>query len=158
MSAPGYIPDSAFHWKEGEIAFDCTDQLSGIRGLVVRGPFCWCAYVGVEPAHLLHDLSELNFRCHYGIVIRGTGDDRPVPSTHYWWGWDYGHHLDRIFFPPSVESLLAQLPCVPPSGKDWGLAEVQQDVLDVMASLRQALEAAAERARDISHGRQVRRC
>lgn len=76
-------PGSAAHFPLDHIAHDIRDSQSRLRGLVLRGPHSWCAYVG---APFLSELQDLRFKCHFGWNYASPGDGKPLPAGHYWWG------------------------------------------------------------------------
>lgn len=150
------MPDSekpkryARDFAVGEVVFDHTDADSGLRALVLRGSWAFCAYVGVQADHTLAGLEELEFRCHWGITWSAWGDDAPHPAGWYWWGWDYGHAFDKVDFPDLPPGLQARLDALrdlyPTPSKDWTVEEVTQDALDVLVTLREQLAHSAELA------------
>jgi hypothetical protein len=156
------VPDSekpkryARDFTFGERLFDHIDLGSGLRALVLRGPFCFCAYVGVQADHTLAGLEEFDFECHWGITWKSWGDDEFLPAGWYWWGWDYGHAGDRMDLPEmppefkelfdELDELLASEGIVKRAPKDWTVEEVTQDALDVLVTLREQLAHSAQLA------------
>lgn len=145
----------------GEQLFDYTDAQSGLRALVLRGPFSFCAYVGVQADHTLAGLEEFEFACHWGITWRSWGDDTFLPANWYWWGWDYGHAFDQVVLdtpgveaPPELRELLARAQramdrmatSMGRTPKDWTLEEVQLHATDVLIALREQLAHSQELA------------
>ena len=95
------------NWEEikekesGTILHDEFD--GGVRFIVMRGPCSLCAYVGIPSEHPLagFDSDELTIDCHGGLTFAGEGDgenDKHRPKGFYWYGWDYGHLHDYVFF------------------------------------------------------------
>jgi hypothetical protein len=127
----------------GERAFDHTDVESGLRALVTRGGFSFCAYVGVQADHTLAGLEDFEFDCHWGVNWSSWGDGDYLPTGWYWWGWDYGHAFDRVDFPGLPPEVQARLDAMWESfqmpQKDWTVEEVTQDALDVLVTLREQL-------------------
>ncbi|PNG49820.1 MULTISPECIES: hypothetical protein [unclassified Variovorax] len=147
-------------FREGELLYDHTDPESGLRLLVTRGGFCFCAYVGVEADHTLAGLDDFSFPCHWGVNFTTWGKPGTSwPEGWFWWGWDYGHAFDARDFladlpedtPESLRELLRQTdsrrmepgPGVP-RVKNWTLDAVILDGLDVVMELREALQASNE--------------
>lgn len=149
----------ASDYPVGTLLRDFVDPDSGLRMMVVRGPFSFCAYVGVKADHALAGLEELEFSCHHGVTFQQWGAaDSQWPEGWYWWGWDYAHFTDFIDFegalpadaPPEVREHTAKMQRQLMDGlghsrpKNWALGEVVEDTLDVMMELKQALTQSAE--------------
>jgi hypothetical protein len=125
-----YVDDFA----EGAVVRDFNDRDTTLRGLVVRGPYSWCAYVGAPVGHFLSTFEELEFNCHWGITFRGRGEaGSPLPSDHFWFGWDYGHAGDATLLSALTDGLDVRLGRL----KRWTVDEVAEHVLDVMLPLRE---------------------
>lgn len=82
----------------------------------------FCTYVGIPVDHPLadHDYDDLPVYCHGGLTYAGAGDGKYRPEGYYWYGWDYSHSGDYIFygddsFPKREDD------------KDWTLKEVKDD-------------------------------
>lgn len=124
---------------------DFVDESTGVRILVRRGRFSFCAYLGVHRSHVLAELPELEFPAHWGINFREWGAaGSPWAEDWFWWGWDYGHagdiiDRDAIFppeeeLPPELRRLLADLErssraSLLPPAKDWTVGEIVQQAL-----------------------------
>ncbi len=143
------LPGSAARVSEGTVARDYVDSDSGLRLLVMRGRFSWCAYVGAPCDSPLHGLEELQFSCHFDITFAQYGGEWPHPPGYFWWGWDYAHCTDRFFPPPGREHLFDGLPRR--RGKDWTVDEVFEDAWDVLMTLRAALQRNDAMTRAILH-------
>ena len=139
------------------VLFDYVDKESGLRALVLRVGFSFCAYVGAPTETALAGLDELNFQCHHGITFNQWGEkDSPWAEGYYWWGWDYAHYSDELtldlpdFFnelPEELQHLKGFLEGMErPKVKRWSLEEVQMDALDVIVELKEALEFARTQA------------
>ncbi|KWA83853.1 hypothetical protein WL29_21035 [Burkholderia ubonensis] len=99
QSEPRYVAD----FPHGAVLRDHLDPESGLRVLVVRGPFSFLGYVGVRADHTLAELEDLHFQCHWGITFNGWGDtDSFREPGWYWWGWDYAHGLDHVDYVASL--------------------------------------------------------
>jgi hypothetical protein len=155
-SNPRYLSDFA----PGTTLRDYVDPNSGLRLLVVRGPFSFCAYIGVKADHPLAGLEELDFPCHHGITFEQWGQPGSRwDAGWYWWGWDYGHFTDVVDHfpnppaadpadvPEEIRELLKMLadnlnaPVLPGAitPKNWTVDEVFEDGLEVIDGLRNAL-------------------
>ncbi|MNR71454.1 hypothetical protein D3C71_20800 [compost metagenome] len=134
---------------------DIVDPDSGLRLLVTRGSYAFCAYVGVQADHSLAGLEDLRFDCHHGVNWSQWGEpDSPWAEGWYWWGWDYGHASDHVDFegsvpddaPVEVRQAMARFQALLAAGplrrrtKNWTLGEVVEDGLDVLMELKQALQ------------------
>lgn len=99
QSEPRYVAD----FPHDAVLRDHLDAESGLRVLVVRGPFSFLGYVGVRADHTIAELEELHFNCHWGITFNGWGEfDSFREPGWYWWGWDYGHGLDHVDYAASL--------------------------------------------------------
>lgn len=78
-STPRYAADFA----PGTTLHDHIDPESGLRLLVVRGPFTFCGYLGVKADHALAGLEELEFPCHCGVSYQTWG----AAGTPWEEGW-----------------------------------------------------------------------
>lgn len=147
MDRPALPPRRARDFAPGQVLFDFTDAQSGLRALVVRGPYSFCAYVGVQADHALAGLEEFEFDCHWGITWRAWGDDAPNPAGWYWWGWA-GHAGDRLAFDlqPLPPEIARQLERLLRGTKDWTVEEVALHAQDVLMQLREQLAHSAELA------------
>lgn len=147
----------------GEVCVDFQDPQSGLRGLVVRGPSSFCAYVGAPQNHAVYELEELNFQCHFGITFRGPGSKlQGLPADWYFFGWDYAHFSDAVDCPELLE-VFKQLRLEVPDfiqerlvgagrglgkgAKRWTVEEVTEDLFDALFELREALAQSESFAR-----------
>ena len=125
------------------IEFDSQLVGTPFRGLILQGFAGYCAYIGVPQEHWLADMEELEFVCHYGITFRGPGGDGIRPEGWYWYGWDYQHSGDKRFFPAEfLEVVPEELKAHLTGGKEWTVAEIEQDIMDAAMALLDALQAA----------------
>lgn len=145
----------ASDYPVGTVLRDYTDPDSGLRMLVVRGPFSFCSYVGVHADHALASLEELEFDCHFGINFRNWGQPGTLwEENWFWWGWDYAHFMDAIPWEESLPNdatpeqrqiiarLSSQLQGTDFFGnrpKNRPLGEVVEETMDVMMELKEAL-------------------
>lgn len=152
-------------FQPGELLHDFIDPETGLRFLVTRGWFSFCAYVGVQADHALAGLEEFRFRCHWGVNYQAWGQaDSPLAAGWYWWGWDYGHAGDVVSFmqglPENIsDEELAHIKRMEdlrndtssrsglPPGKNWTLEEVVEDSFDVLMELRNGLKESEKFAR-----------
>jgi hypothetical protein len=81
----------------GKIYYDQFED--GVRALILRGPACLCAYLGVPKDHPLAGFSsdDLNIPCNGGLTYSGEGG-KEWPQGFYWYGWDYAHCGDLCFY------------------------------------------------------------
>lgn len=78
------------------------------RFLIVRGPCCINAYVGVKEGHPwfkerypIEGFPEV----HGGLTFSGYLNYEIEPEQKWWWlGWDHGHFGDKLLLPVSLES------------------------------------------------------
>lgn len=82
----------------GTIYYD--EIINGFRCLVMRGPFSLCAYVGVPEGHKLYgvDYYKPDIQCHGGLTFSDKGGDKRYPSGWWFFGWDYAHFGDAVFY------------------------------------------------------------
>lgn len=143
---------------DGTLIKDVVDPNSGLRVIVIRGGFSFCAYVGVQQTHVFAGLEELCFRCHHSITFKGWGDGLLRPEGWFWWGWDYAHAGDVIeiadieALPQELQKQLGDLArrfLIQAEGreaKDWTIEEVLEDALDVLMTLSGELREIEMRA------------
>lgn len=134
------------------VLFDHLLVGTPLRGLIVQGPVCLCAYLGLPLKHWGASLPELEFPCHLGITFEGEGDGLLRPSGWYWYGWDYGHAGDRLSLSGALKNINFREPLLAKNEKAWSLAEVEQDLLDSAMALNEAL-VAASRSSELVLGR-----
>lgn len=139
----------------GAVCVDFQDAETGLRGVVLRGPFSFCAYVGAPENHALYELAELEFSCHYGITYTGPGTDLVTGEEGwYFFGWDYAHAWDQMAFeghdelcremadqqmPPDIAEAFKRLGMGRPRAKRWTVEEVTEDLFDALLELKHAL-------------------
>lgn len=118
-----------------------------LRGIIARGGFSLCAYIGVPENHWLADLEMLEFPCHWGITFRGPGNE-VFPQGWYWYGWDYAHAGDYIELPAGLEALLKKEGLQLPFGRGhrWTVDEVEHEIIYVAVNLLEALKQAEQEA------------
>jgi hypothetical protein len=144
MQKSAHPPGSAAHFPLGHIAHEVHDPETQLRGIVVRGPFSWCAYVGAPSDHFLSELEEIRFRCHYGWNYAAPGTGKPLTEGYFWWGWDYAHagdmHLPTASFPDDIQDFIDRHLKSSRPAKDWTSDEVREHVLDALMKLRAAVQ------------------
>lgn len=119
-------------------------------GLVIRGMFGFCAYLGVPVDHWLADLETLEFPCHHDITFRGRGDGEVRPSGYFWYGWDYSHYGDAVDLPSEITADMPEhLRNFFTAGKRWTLDEVTLDMIDAAVHLKGALDSAENLAQQM---------
>lgn len=129
-------------FQEGQVLYDHVDERTGLRGLVLRGTFSFCAYVGVPDGHVLASLEELEFSTYRGVTLREPSSFLGMEEGWFLFGWDYAHAGDRLVAPPGFPDISISLMGNAP--KDWTLEEVVEHVLDALFELHEALEAAKQ--------------
>ena len=128
-------------YKEGDILVD--EHHDGVRYLVMRGLGALCAYVGVPVRHPLAGLGadELPLNCHGGLTFAGKGAGDPYrPGRYYWYGWDYGHFQDALFFSSRVK------------GIKWTVKKVVPEVESVVYDFKKLMNLAEIIKEKISNG------
>ena len=140
---------------------DINDEDSGLRAVVIRRTMSFAAYVGVQAEHTLFGLDELTFPCHWSVTLRdwGGGGLSPLPKEWFWWGWDYAHANDMVEYyfgeeeslseetrelRENLTSLMAGPSLFP--RKRWTIGEVEEQALDVMMHLKDALASSEKYA------------
>lgn len=131
------------------------------RALVIHGFAGYCAYIGVPQDHCLADMNSLQFDCHGEITFRGPGDGDLRPEGWYWYGWDYQQPGDKAAFPvgifddlpPDLASMLAR---EQGTGKEWTVAEIEQDLMDSAMGLWDVLNGASQVARAVVQAAQYK--
>jgi len=113
--------------KVGTIVFDEFDE--GLRFIIMRGPYHWCAYIGIPLEHPLSGFfyGDLNIDCHCGLTFSSIGGGErygkpdPRPEGYWWYGWDYGHLGDKSFYGTGKEYEFLE------NSKNWTIGEVKKD-------------------------------
>jgi hypothetical protein len=151
-------PKSLFRYADdfpvGTVCADFQDAETGLRAVVLRGPFSFCAYVGAPENHALYALEELEFSCHCGITYRGSASDLMAGAQGwYFFGWDYAHAWDRVAS-PELDELFKRMKDTLPQDvanvfnrfgagehktKRWTVEEVTEDLFDALLELKYAL-------------------
>lgn len=117
-----------------------------LRGLIVRGPFSLCAYLGVPRDHWMARMEELDFPCHWGVTFSAEGEGGLRPLDWYWYGWDYGHAGDALELPPELEALMPAELRPSQRGKRWTVDEVEHEVIDAALALHEQMQQACAQA------------
>lgn len=84
--------------KDDAVGTIYKDWMHGnLRCMIKRGPFCLCTYIGTK-SYILSNINydNLPVNVHGGFTFGGKGID-PL-SKYYWYGWDYGHYGDHLYF------------------------------------------------------------
>jgi len=96
----------------------------GIERLIlnIRGSH-FTQYLGIPTDHPLagYGYDEIPVRCHGGLTFSEEGKGGHYPAGFYWYGWDYAHAGDCIYFGIDKESVISEY------GIDWTLEEVIED-------------------------------
>lgn len=138
----------------GQIFFDQLLVGTPFRGLILQGFAGMCAYVGVPRDHWIADMAGLHFECHGPVTYRGEGDGDIRPAGWYWYGWDYQHAGDKLsideeFLKMLPPDMVEHLKTFWSSGKEWTLAEVEQDLIDAAVQLMEVLNVNTRITADI---------
>lgn len=108
----------------GTIVHDILED--GLRFIIMRGPFHFCAYIGVPKDHPLagFEYDAISFvSAHGGFTFAGEGTkENKWPEGYYWYGWDYGHYGDRSYYASEITSTISER-----NDKDWTIEEVIKD-------------------------------
>ena len=119
----------------------CADwDHEGIKIRILRGPGAFCTYLGIPNNHPLANLDydSVNVNCHGGLTFGQKGfidkiDGKILLSpSYYWYGYDYAHAGDCIYFLPKCSKYVTQ-------GKDWTLQEVIDDAEEAILSLNELM-------------------
>lgn len=84
--------------KDDAVGTIYKDWMHGnLRCMIKRGPVCLCAYIGTK-SYILSNINydDLPVNVHGGFTFGGKWID-PL-SKYYWYGWDYGHYGDHLYF------------------------------------------------------------
>ena len=111
----------------GKIVFDEFDE--GLRFIIMRGPYHWCAYVGIPSEHPLAGFAydDLPVDCHGGLTFSSDGGGErkgkpsPWPEGYWWYGWDYGHLGDKSFYGEGKDYSFKE------NEQNWTVEEVKKD-------------------------------
>ena len=111
---------NAEHYKYGDIVKEWDEE--GVKALVIRSNFSFCAYIGVPEGHKYYGkhYSTLpqELEPHGGFTFADSGGNNKrsgIFKDGYWYfGWDYSHYTDRVF-------LGGEIPPFEPKGMliDW---------------------------------------
>lgn len=127
--------------KAGTILHDVFDE--GIRFIVMRGPSNLCAYVGLPLKHPLAGFhyDDVPLNAHGGLTFAGEGDTLR-PTGFFWYGWDYGHCRDRIFYADDLPASLQS-----DTDKKWLVEDVIEDSWETIYDFK-ALARLAEKIKE----------
>jgi len=75
-------------------------EIDGVQYVIMRASASLVAYLGVPLDHPLAGKSydNIGLACHGGLTFGGKGDGKYRPAGVYWYGWDYAHFKDAIFY------------------------------------------------------------
>ncbi|OGK35114.1 hypothetical protein A3F59_02670 [Candidatus Roizmanbacteria bacterium RIFCSPHIGHO2_12_FULL_38_13] len=128
----------------GRIVYDVFDE--GIRFIIMRGPYHWCAYIGIPVEHPLAGMSydDMSINAHGGLTFSAKGggkkkneEDILWPEGYWWYGWDYGHSGDYSHFEHRPEKMMED-------DKDWTIDEVIKDSMDTIYDFKKLLKLAGK--------------
>lgn len=125
----------------------CEWTEDGVRCLIKRGPNSLCAYFGVPAGHPLSNIGydDLPLRVHGGLTFSQAGDGKYFPVNHYWFGWDYCHAGDYVFYYDDPRSTKFNH-C---GDHKWLLSEVQQEVKWAVYDFKKLMELAEKSAKHL---------
>jgi len=118
--------------KSGTILKDWYD--GEVRCLILRGPVILCAYIGVSigsPFAGKH-YSEIDLDCHGGLTFSGKGDGKYRPKGWWWYGWDYGHLGDSVFY----DSVFEQ------DNQQWLVEDVEREIKQAIEQFKHLMSLA----------------
>lgn len=106
--------------KPGTVLRDWFDE--GVRVVVMRGQFSMNVYLGVPEDHPLagHDYDSLPLDCHGGLTFASVGDGKYLPKGFYWYGYDYAHLNDYVWYSSGTPSFME-------NNHKWSLKEIVDD-------------------------------
>lgn len=104
-----YTYDKCAQDPMGTIYFDWVN--GDYRFIILRGPICITAYVGVLPGHKYYGIEYYDIPdfpdVHGGLTYSGNLKGIKAPDEDFkqrWWiGWDYAHHGDKVLPPPEYD-------------------------------------------------------
>ena len=73
----------------------------GYQFVILRGPACICAYIGVPKAHPLAKIDSydnLPLSVHGGLTYCGMNGIKELEGDWMFWGYDHAHGGDRCFY------------------------------------------------------------
>ena len=122
----------------GRIVYDKFDE--GLRFIIKRGPFSWCAYIGITKDHPLAGMGydDISFiPAHGGLTFAGEGkEESSLSANYYWYGWDYAHAGDVTVYNKQYKIPTA------PEDKDWTVDEVIKDSWETLSDFKQLVKLA----------------
>jgi hypothetical protein len=114
----------------------------GVKAVIVacRGSH-FTAYLGVPKSHPLAKITsydDLPLKVHGGLTY-ASGSSQLLDNNFFWWGWDYAHLGDLIYFDDNIaREFLGD------SGgeHDWTLEEVKEEVKDAIYDFKKFVKMA----------------
>jgi len=103
-----------------------------INVLIVRSSCSICAYLGVSDGHLLDgmDYDDIRISCHGGLTYCTKGNGDLFPKGYYFFGWDYAHLGDAVFYNSEIKN---------DSDQKWLLDDVITDVATAVVDFRETI-------------------
>lgn len=113
------------------------EMRDGIRFIVIRGPGSLCGYVGVPLSHPLagHSYDDITVQAHGGLTFSNIGDGKIRPEGYWWYGWDYSHSGDDVFYGSIIRE---------PGAKQWLIDDVIQDSWETIYDFQRLMKLAEE--------------
>jgi hypothetical protein len=118
--------DEVVSAPEGHVFVDRIEE--GFRFMIIRGPMCLCAYVGVPNDHPLAglDYDLIPLECHGGLTFGRAGGGH-VPKGFFWYGWDYCHFRDFAIYGRPADFVHLH-----DSDKQWDVPSVEKDSIHAL--------------------------
>lgn len=148
--------DRKGEWKKmvgdppGTIYRDWMD--APFRCIIMRGPSCLCAYIGVPLNHVLagKDPESMDIECHGGMNFADNGDGRLRPTGWYWFGWDYAHYGDYFFFYDTIPALKEFQEWHLREDHKWFPDEVYEEVIDVVNQFKKMMSEVDDSTKEVT--------
>lgn len=111
-----------------------------IRCIIKRSNASICAYIGVKSGHPLanHNYDDIPLSVHGGLTYAGEGDDAFFPNGYYWYGWDYAHLGDYVFYYDDIAGTISSHK----DDKKWLGKEVEQEVQSAVYDFKKLMDIA----------------
>lgn len=102
----------------GTVLRDWYDE--GVRVILMRSTSSINVYLGVSKDHPLtgFDYDSLPLECHGGLTFSSEGDDEYLPKGLWWYGYDYAHASDKVWYDKAITGL---------AGRTWSIEEIEKD-------------------------------
>ena len=105
----------------------CFEQYGEYRIMVRTGAMSLCAYIGVPSKHPCGDKNIEDLCCHGGVTFSSEGDGTTWPLGFWWYGWDYSHAFDAMFYPDEVWAMMEEFHEFHRGDRKWTVEEVLEE-------------------------------